>query len=186
MDLLAVGRVARAHGVRGRVLIAPYNAESQGLERVRRLWLGEREYEVDRAERVHLGYLVALRGVGSRDEADALRGQEVRADRGELPPLEPGELYAIDLIGFTVVDAQGATRHRDDDGKVRRGRARQHPGLLGPEGGLAAHLEDVGHGHPGGPDDLRVGVEVAPAQPLGDEHAGRGLAHPHHPHQEEP
>ena len=105
--LLAVGRVARAHGVRGRVLIAPYNAESQGLQGVRRIWLGERAFEVERAERVHLGYLVALRGVGDRDQADALRGQEVRVDRAELPALEEGEMYAIDLIGYAVSDPHG-------------------------------------------------------------------------------
>ncbi|HET9752999.1 MAG TPA: ribosome maturation factor RimM [Myxococcales bacterium] len=108
--LLAVGRVARAHGVRGRLLVAPYNADSQGLERVRRIWLAERAFEVERAERVNLGYLVALRGVTDRDQADALRGQEVKVDRAELPPLDDGEMYAIDLIGFEVVDAAGTLR----------------------------------------------------------------------------
>lgn len=108
--LLAVGRVARAHGVRGRILIAPYNAASEGLTRVRQLWVGERLFEVDRAERVNLGYLVALRGIESREEADKLRGEQVRAARSDLPPLEEGELYAVDLIGFQVVDTQGRPR----------------------------------------------------------------------------
>lgn len=109
-ELLAVGRVARAHGVRGRVLIAPYNAESDALQRVRRLFIGEREFQVDRAERVNLGYLVALRGLGDRDQAQALRGQEVRVDRAELPALEDGEMYAVDLIGYEVSDEQGTVR----------------------------------------------------------------------------
>jgi 16S rRNA processing protein RimM len=109
-ELLAVGRVARAHGIRGRVLIAPYNAESDGLERVRRMWLGERDFEVERAERVNLGYLVALRGVADRDQAAALRGQEVRVDRAELPALDEGEMYAVDLIGYEVSDPQGRIR----------------------------------------------------------------------------
>jgi len=108
--LLAVGRVARAHGVRGRLLVAPYNADSRGIERVRRIWLEERAFEVERAERVHLGYLVALRGITDRDQADALRGREVKVDRAELPPLDAGEMYAIDLIGFQVVDAAGTVR----------------------------------------------------------------------------
>jgi len=107
---LAIGRVARAHGIRGRVLIAPYNAGSEGLCRARRIWLGERELEVDRAQRVTQGYLVALRGVGDRDQADALRGEEVRVDRAELPALEAGEMYAIDLIGYQVSDPQGTAR----------------------------------------------------------------------------
>jgi 16S rRNA processing protein RimM len=106
-DLLAVGRVARAHGIRGRVLIAPYNASSSGLARVRRMWVGGREFEVERAERVNLGYLVAFRGVPDRDQADALRGQEVQVERAELPPLEADEMYAVDLIGYEVSDPQG-------------------------------------------------------------------------------
>ena len=113
--LLAVGRVARAHGVRGRVLVAPYNAGSAGLERVRRMWLGTREFEVERAERAQLGYIVALRGVTDRDQADALRGQEVKVDRSELPPLGDDEMYAIDLIGFSVVDTAGTVRGEVED-----------------------------------------------------------------------
>jgi 16S rRNA processing protein RimM len=92
------------------LLVQPYNAGSEGLTRVRRMWLAGREYEVSRAERVNLGYLVALRGVDDRDAADALRGQEVVVDRAELPPPDDGEVYAVDLIGFTVVDAQGRER----------------------------------------------------------------------------
>src|SRR5256885_1683441 len=108
--LLAVGRVQRAHGLRGRILIGPYDAESQALQGIRTIWLGEREFEVDRAERANLGWLVALRGISSRDQADALRGQEVLVDRADLPPLKEDELYAIDLIGYAVFDAQGRER----------------------------------------------------------------------------
>ena len=78
-----------------------------GLERVRRLWLSGRIYEVARAERVNLGYLVALRGIDDRDAADTLRGQEVMVDRNELPPPAEDEIYAVDLIGFEVTDAPG-------------------------------------------------------------------------------
>jgi 16S rRNA processing protein RimM len=130
-DLLAVGRVARAHGIRGRVLIAPYNADSEGLDRVRRLWLGGREFEVERAERVHLGYLVALRGVTGRDRAEELRGLEVQVDRAELPALDAGEMYAIDLIGFAVADAQGNVR-----GVVEDVEAAGPQDLLRLEGGV--------------------------------------------------
>jgi len=74
------------------------------------MWLGERDFEVERAERVNLGYLVALRGVADRDQAAALRGQEVRVDRAELPALDEGEMYAVDLIGYEVSDPQGRIR----------------------------------------------------------------------------
>ncbi len=71
------------------------------------MWLGGREFEVARAERVNLGYHVAFKGIDDRDEADKLRGQEVQVDRDELPPPGEDELYAIDLIGFEVIGADG-------------------------------------------------------------------------------
>lgn len=110
MERLAVGKVARAHGVRGRVLIAPYSADSESLGKVRRLWLGGREFEVARAEQANLGWLLALRGVDDRERADALRGQEVEVDRAELPPAGAHEIYAVDLVGCEVVDQQGTPR----------------------------------------------------------------------------
>ena len=110
MKLLAVGRVRKAHGVRGRVLISPYHAGSPALGSVRTVHIGGRTYHVSRAERVDLGYLIALRGIDDRDAADALRGKEVEVDREELPPPGENELYAIDLVGYEVFDAQGVAR----------------------------------------------------------------------------
>ena len=113
--LLPVGRVARAHGVRGRILLVPYNDDSQELVTISSLWLRAREgepkrFEVDRAERASLGYLVALRGIGDRDAAAALRGQEALVDRAELPAPGEDELYAVDLVGMSAVDQAGTER----------------------------------------------------------------------------
>jgi 16S rRNA processing protein RimM len=113
--LLPVGRVSRAHGVRGRILLVPYNEDSQDLVRIASLWLrtqeGEpRRFEVGKAERVNLGYLVTLRGISDRDAAAALRGQEALVDRAELPAPGEDELYAADLIGMSAVDQAGTER----------------------------------------------------------------------------
>jgi 16S rRNA processing protein RimM len=114
-QLLPVGRIARAHGVRGRIVLVPYNVESNALIQVTALWLrtgeGEpRRYEVARAERATQGYLVALRGIDDRDAADALRGNEALVERGALPEPGEGEVYAADLLGYAVDDQSGAPR----------------------------------------------------------------------------
>jgi 16S rRNA processing protein RimM len=113
--LLAVGRVARAHGVRGRVVVVPYNPESDALDRIAALWLrrgeGEpRRYEVARAERAAQGYLVALHGIADRDAAQALRGDEALVERDALPSPAEGEIYAADLVGYSVADQTGTPR----------------------------------------------------------------------------
>ena len=115
MKRIAVGQVRKAHGIRGRLLVAPYNADSESLGGVRTMWLDGRAYEVARAERVNLGYLVALRGVDDRDAAELLRGKEVEVDRDELPALDERELYAVDLVGYEVVDAHGVSRGAVED-----------------------------------------------------------------------
>ena len=101
-----MGRVARAHGIRGRVLIAPYNADSEGLERVRRMWLGEREFEVERAERVHLGYLVAFRGVLDRDQAAAQ--PEPSVNSALIRPARRDDIAAIYLLYLRTTPSQVA------------------------------------------------------------------------------
>jgi len=48
--------------------------------------------------------LMRLAGVGSREEADALRGYTVCVPREALPALEEGEYYHADLIGIEAFE----------------------------------------------------------------------------------
>ena len=130
--LLAVGRLARAHGIRGRVLVPPYNDASDALTGASALWLarvakpGEpsraseaapRRYAIAHAEKVSLGFIVQLEGMTDRNAAEALRGMEVSVSRDELPELDEGELYAADLVGLAVFD-QAAPEPREKLGEV--------------------------------------------------------------------
>jgi 16S rRNA processing protein RimM len=46
-------------------------------------------------------------GVSSRSAAEALRGSLVEVDRADLPELEEGEYYHVDLIGLLCFDQDG-------------------------------------------------------------------------------
>lgn len=55
------------------------------------------------------GALVArLDGVTTKEEADALKGTALLADRARLPDLPEDEFYHADLIGLAVFDTGGA------------------------------------------------------------------------------
>jgi 16S rRNA processing protein RimM len=45
-----------------------------------------------------------LRGIGSRAEVDALRGEGLWVDRADTPDLEEDEWWADDLVGLAVRD----------------------------------------------------------------------------------
>lgn len=103
--LLEVGRITRAHGLKGGVvvdLVTDRVAERTAPGTV--LWAGERALEVVTAQ-PHQGkkWLVAFAGVDSRVEAERLHGQVLRAEAIE----DPDALFVHQLIGCTVVDQHG-------------------------------------------------------------------------------
>lgn len=79
-----------------------------------------RELVVARSRNHGARVLVAFEGVGSRTEAESLRGA-VYASPEDLRELEPGEFWEGDLIGLEVIDAAGARIGRVAD--VRSGGA---------------------------------------------------------------
>lgn len=53
------------------------------------------------------GFLVDLEGIGSREEASSLKGEDLVLDRDELDTPEEGEVYVADLVGLTATSAAG-------------------------------------------------------------------------------
>ncbi len=116
MDLV-VGRVVKAHGVTGEVVVEvrtddPDTRFASGARlRARPNGDGpEREYVIESA-REHSGrLLVRLAGVSDRDAADALRGTVFVVDSEELPPIDdPDEFYDHQLEGLRVLTTAGTT-----------------------------------------------------------------------------
>lgn len=110
-ELLGLGMITRPHGIRGEVRIHPYWAESTTLQEVEQVWL--RKPDADpRANPPRLLEVLSVRpanrvllvqfGCVDRNEAERLRGLEVCVPRREMPPLEPGEYYLVDLLGARV------------------------------------------------------------------------------------
>ena len=60
------------------------------------------------------GILLALKGVGNREEAEALIGCEILIERARLPELDEGTYYWTDLIGLSVYTIDGDCLGRID------------------------------------------------------------------------
>lgn len=106
-DLLVVGRVARAHGNKGQVIVNP-DTDFPG-ERFRPgevLLVGaEAAPRAIRAVRFHQGRpIVALEGVETMDAAEALAGAELRIPQSAVAPLPDGVFHHHALIGCEVRD----------------------------------------------------------------------------------
>jgi len=128
MDLLLMGVVAKAHGLRGEVVVAAFHDASPAwapgttfaLIAPDRVPQGARDriaaepartVTVRRARKAPDGrWTLALDGVADRDAADALRGFHLALDPASLPAPEADEVYHHELPGWDVVDVAGVRR----------------------------------------------------------------------------
>ena len=103
---LEVGRIGRAHGLKGDVVVTPVSNIAQRFAPGSTLWVGARPLIIAASRPQQHRYVVRFDGVGDREGADALRGKIVEAEPLGEPP--EGELWVHDLIGSEVRDRAGA------------------------------------------------------------------------------
>jgi 16S rRNA processing protein RimM len=130
-DLVEVGAITDAYGVRGEIRIEPFNAPHQSvLLKIRSWWLqrpaGLRaDAQVTRVAmlrcRPHGSVLLAsLESIADRDAALTLKGARVCVQRADFPAPASGEIYWVDLIGCAVSNTRseslGAVTSLDDHG----------------------------------------------------------------------
>jgi 16S rRNA processing protein RimM len=107
---VAVGRVTRAHGVKGEVAVLPLSQVPARFEPGAEVVVDEDEARVlvVVAARPHRSrVLVSFKGVADRDRADALRGSYLFVPSHQSPALPEGEYWTHDLIGCEVVTEGG-------------------------------------------------------------------------------
>lgn len=111
---IIVGQIAGAFGVRGEVRLKSFCADPEDIARYTPLRCDSgRVFRVLVITGQTQGALVArIEGVGTKEEADALKGQRLHADRSRLPRLPDDEFYHADLIGLTVLDGGGGVLGR--------------------------------------------------------------------------
>ncbi len=101
--LLEVGRIDKAHGIKGEVLVALTTDRTERVAAGARLWVDDVEREVLRSSAHHHRWIVAFDGLADRNEAEALHGAVLRAE-----PLPTDEaLFVHELVGAAVVLPDG-------------------------------------------------------------------------------
>ncbi len=106
--LLEVGRVAKAHGIRGEVLVDLLTDRAERVAPGTVLESARGALVVERSSPHQGRWIVAFRGVADRTAAEELRGLVLSAE----PIDDPDALWVHELIGSTVVDGAGTERGR--------------------------------------------------------------------------
>ena len=111
-EMAVVGRIARAHGIRGQVIVNPEtDFPDERFQPGAELFI-TRDGRVDTltvtTARFHRERpVIGIAGVETMNDAEALAGQELRVPVDRLAALPPGTFYRHDLIGCQVETRDG-------------------------------------------------------------------------------
>jgi 16S rRNA processing protein RimM len=116
-EFIIVGRVRKAHGIRGEVVVETITDEPDAVfASGRRVFAGTADGDVARnGAELHVvtsrpfneGLLVGFSEMPDRTAAEQWRGRYLLVPSGELPAPDEDEVYLHDLIGMRVALADG-------------------------------------------------------------------------------
>jgi len=103
---LEIGGIARAHGIRGEIVIVTHDPDSDVLSTLPVIYIDGGPRQVTAARGTHRGWLVVLEGLTTRNDAETLKGKQVEVDRSALD-LDDDDILLADLVGCKVVRLDG-------------------------------------------------------------------------------
>ena len=113
---IAVGIIRKAHGVRGEASVEPWTDSAHRFAELENVTLvspdesSTRDVRVERA-RAHLGRaLVKFAGIDTPEDVQTLQGWTVEIPEEDARELEEDEYFLHDLVGLTLLDANGNER----------------------------------------------------------------------------
>lgn len=108
-DLICVGAIMGAFGVKGEVRLKSFCADPQAIADYGPLTSkdGTKTFDLKITRPVKGGFAARIKDVRYKDQADALRGETLHVARDALPSLPDDEYYYSDLIGLDVLDTGG-------------------------------------------------------------------------------
>ena len=103
-DLIVLGRIVAAHGIRGEVGLKSFAAAPEDIAAYGPLEVvgSGRRIVIESLRPAKSGFIARLEGVRDRNAAEALKGAELAVARERLPQAGKEEYYHADLVGLEV------------------------------------------------------------------------------------
>ena len=115
-----MGIVAKAHGLRGEVVVDPTTDTPGRFDPGRVVAAGlpsgaARTLKVATSRPFQGRWLVRFEGIETRSDAETLHSAELTIRRDQVAPLPEGRFYRFDLVGLTAKTPQGTTLGRVEE-----------------------------------------------------------------------
>ncbi len=111
-DLLAIGRVVKAFGIRGEIVVQPMTPSPARFKKLRAVYLGKvpneaRAAVIDRIQVGPRGVRMSVAGVADRTAAELVVGELVFVDDEQKIEPPRGSYFVYDVLGMSVEDRDG-------------------------------------------------------------------------------
>jgi 16S rRNA processing protein RimM len=108
--LIECGKITNTHGVAGTMRIQEWTDAPEVFCSLKRLYIGEKEYNVLSSAPHKGAILLRLEGIDTIEEAAKLKNRILHARREDIPR-EEGSVFIADLIGLPVIDADSGREY---------------------------------------------------------------------------
>ena len=117
---ILVGIVAKAHGIRGEVVVDPTTDTPGRFDPGRVLAAGlpsgaARTLKVATSRPFQARWLVRFEGIETRNDAETLHGAELSIRRDQVAPLPEGRYYRFELVGLAAETPDGLALGRVEE-----------------------------------------------------------------------
>jgi 16S rRNA processing protein RimM len=113
--LLAVGKIVKAFGIRGAVIVEPMTDSPARFRQLRNVLMGKdpeslMTVEIEAAAIGARGVRVQIAGVADRASAEQTVGNYLFVDEAHRVRVPRGRFFVHEIIGMTVIDQDGKNR----------------------------------------------------------------------------
>ncbi|RJE49199.1 MULTISPECIES: ribosome maturation factor RimM [unclassified Dehalobacter] len=108
MESVLIGEVLKPQGIKGEIKVYPITDNTERFRGLKKINLSDGKTEkIFHVQRVRIDpkgiVFLTLEGIATREDAEKIRGFEVRLDRAEVPPLQD-RWYYFELEGMQVYE----------------------------------------------------------------------------------
>ena len=107
MDWIPVGRVTRAHGLKGELKFYPTDKDDLVIQSDQEIRLGQATFKIKSVRGAKSPFIIKFESIDNIEAAQSLSGQEVLVAKEDFESLPEGEYYRFEIEGLKAFDDTG-------------------------------------------------------------------------------
>jgi len=107
MEKINIGKIINVVGLKGEVKVYSYSNSKERYENLKSIYVESDKYEIEKVRFNKEIVVLKFLNINDRTSAEELKGKDLFINESELAKLPDDEYYVRDMIGITVIEADG-------------------------------------------------------------------------------